>query len=56
MGFFKLGFGKKGQEASPWQHLGGWILALAVLMLLIGGMLAAFGVIKIDFIRNLRFG
>lgn len=47
---------KKGQEASTWGHLGGWVIALAILLVLIVGMLTAFGVIDIGFIRNLRFG
>ncbi|MBI2141352.1 hypothetical protein HYU16_02915 [Candidatus Woesearchaeota archaeon] len=49
-------FGKKGQEASPWGHLGGWIIALAVLIILVVVMLSAFGIINLDFIRNARFG
>lgn len=48
--------GKKGQGANPWEHLGGWIIALAVLVFLIVVILGAFNVIDIDFIRNLRFG
>lgn len=51
-----LSLSKKGQEANPWEHLGGWIIALAVLVILIVVILAAFNVIDIDFIRNLRFG
>ena len=48
--------GKKGQEASAWSHLGGWIIALAVLVLIVVIALNAFGVIDLDFIRNARFG
>lgn len=48
--------GKKGQEASSWGHLGGWIIALAILLLLLFFVMAAFNVIDLDFIRNLRFG
>jgi predicted membrane channel-forming protein YqfA (hemolysin III family) len=48
--------GKKGQEASAWSHLGGWIIALVVLVILVVIALNAFGVIDLDFIRNARFG
>ncbi len=47
---------KKGQEASTWGHLGGWIIALAILIILLVGVLTVFGVIDLDFIRNARFG
>lgn len=49
-------FGRKGQEASSWHHLGGWAIAIAVLIVLLGIVLSAFGVIDLGFIRNLRFG
>ena len=57
MRFFKRGreFGKKGMEM---EVLGWWILALAVL----GVMLAGFMILKgkglgaIEFIKNMRFG
>lgn len=49
--------GKKGEEGtSSLGHLGGWIIAIAVLILIIMVALSAFGMIKIDFLRNLRFG
>ena len=49
-------FGRKGQEASAWGHLGGWIIALAILVVMLVVILSAFGVIDLDFIRNVRFG
>ena len=49
-------FGKKGQEANPWHHLGGWIIALAILVVILVVILSAFSVIDLDFIRNVRFG
>lgn len=49
-------FGKKGQEASSWGHLGGWIIALVVLIFLIILLLAISGKINFDAIRNARFG
>lgn len=51
-----VGLGKKGQEAAPLGHFGGWVIALAILLLLIVIMLHAFGVIDLDFIRSTRFG
>lgn len=48
--------GKRGQEASSWGHLGGWIIALAVLIFLIILLLAISGKINFDAIRNARFG
>lgn len=50
------GFGRKGQEAAPLGHLGGWIIALIILIILVVVMLSAFGIINLDFIRNARFG
>ena len=47
---------KKGQEASAIGNLGGWIIALLVLVLIIVIMLIAFGKIDLGFIRNARFG
>ena len=47
---------KKGQEASTWGHLGGWIIALLVLVIIVVVMLTAFGVIDFSYIRNARFG
>ena len=47
---------KKGQEASAIGHLGGWIIALLVLVLIVVIMLVAFGKIDLNFIRNARFG
>lgn len=49
-------FAKKGQEASTWGHLGGWIIAIGVLLLLLLLLLSAKGVINLDFIKNVRFG
>ena len=54
MSFVRLG--RKGQEASPAGHLVGWMIALAVLIILAVVMLAAFGIINLDFIKNARFG
>ncbi len=47
---------KKGQEASSWGHLGGWIIALLVLVIIVVVMLNAFGLIDFSFIRNVRLG
>lgn len=47
---------KKGQEASSWGHLGGWIIALLVLVIIVVIMLTAFGVIDLSYIRNARLG
>ena len=47
---------KKGQEASAIGHLGGWIIALLVLVLIIVIMGVVFGKINLDVIRNARFG
>lgn len=52
----RFAFGRKGQEATTWSHLGGWIIALGILILLLVFALSAFGVIDLDFIRNMRFG
>ena len=48
--------GKRGQEASSWGHLGGWIIALGVLLFLLLLLLAISGVINFDFIKNVRLG
>jgi len=47
---------KKGQEASSWGHLGGWIIALLALVLIIVIMMTLFGLIDLDFIKNARLG
>ena len=47
---------KKGQEASTWGHLGGWIIAPLVLVIIVVVMLTAFGAIDLSYIRNARFG
>ncbi|MBI2175826.1 hypothetical protein HYU40_00565 [Candidatus Woesearchaeota archaeon] len=47
--------GKRGQEASSLGHLGGWIIALAVLVFLIILLLVISGKINFDIIRNARF-
>ncbi len=48
--------GKKGQEASPWGHLGGWIIAIGVLIILLLFLLSAMGIVNLDFIKNARLG
>ena len=48
--------GKKGQEASSWEHLGGGIIALAVLIILLVLLLSSTGIVDLDFIKNARFG
>lgn len=48
--------GKRGQEASSWGHLGGWIIALAILVFLILLLLVISGKVNFDAIRNARFG
>ncbi|MBI2143637.1 hypothetical protein HYU17_00605 [Candidatus Woesearchaeota archaeon] len=48
--------GKKGQEATTWGHLGGWIIALGILIMLLVFAAAAFGVVDLGFIREMRFG
>lgn len=48
--------GKRGQEASSWGHLGGWIIALVVLIFLIILLLVVSDKINFDAIRNARFG
>ena len=53
MGFL---LSRKGQEASTWGHLGGWIIALAVLVIIVVIMLNAFGLIDLGAIRNVRLG
>ncbi len=47
--------GKSGQEASSWGHLGGWIIALVVLIFLIILLLTISGKINFDALRNARF-
>ena len=47
--------GKRGQEASSWGHLGGWIIAVGVLIFLVILLLAVTGKINFDAIRNARF-
>lgn len=47
--------GKRGQEASSWGHLGGWIIALAVLIFLVILLLVVSHHINFDAIRNARF-
>ncbi|MBI2580764.1 hypothetical protein HYV85_03050 [Candidatus Woesearchaeota archaeon] len=49
-------FGKKGQEASTWGHLGGWMIAIGVLILLLLFLLSAMGIVNLDFIKNARLG
>ena len=47
---------KKAQEASTWGHLGGWIIAIGVLLILLVILLSAMGLVNLDFIKNARFG
>lgn len=48
--------GKRGQEASSWGHLGGWIIALMVVVFLLILLLVISKHINFDSIRNVRFG
>ncbi len=48
--------GKKGQEASSWGHLGGWIIALIVVVFLLILLFVVSKHINFDAIRNARFG
>lgn len=48
-------FAKKGVGIS-WDHLGNWIIALCVLVIVLLIMAVAFGAVDLDFIRNVRFG
>ena len=47
---------KRGDSVSPFPVVGGWILALIVVLILLMIMAATFGYINFDFLRGVTLG